>query len=151
MGDDDFKITRRHLPHWTMRHASYFITFRTRNGSLTVDEQITMLEHIKEGDGKFYELSGVIIMPDHVHAILSPHDDMTLSRIMKGIKGAGAHKINRLRHQRGPVWQDESFDRIIRDERDFSEKMQYMFNNPAKNGLTDDPWNYHGWYGGAER
>ncbi len=110
-----------------------------------------MLQHIKEGDGKFYELSGVIVMPDHVHAIISPHDKMMLSRIMKGIKGAGAYKINRLRDKRGPVWQDESFDRIIRDECDFNQKMQYMFNNPAKKGLTDDPWNYYGWYGGTER
>jgi hypothetical protein len=48
--------------------------------------------------------------------------------------------------QKGPLWQDESYDRIIRDENDFHEKLQYMFNNPIKAGLTEDTENYHGWF-----
>jgi putative transposase len=101
---------------------------------------------IKEGDEKYYYLYAVIIMPDHVHLILTPKEDYSLSRIMKGIKGKSARRINENRNEKGSVWQDESFDRILRNEEELFEKLHYMLNNPFKAGLTDDPWNYHGWY-----
>jgi len=140
------KITRRKLPHWTLKGATYFVTFRTLRGELSVGEQKTVLEHIKEGDGKFYELIAVVIMPDHIHILLIPMEGYALSRIMKGVKGVSAHKINLIRKTKGNVWQDESYDRIIRDQEELNEKLNYMLNNPVKKGLTDDPWNYHGWY-----
>ena len=47
-----------------------------------------MLEHVKSGHGKFYELAAATVMPDHVHLILKPSGRFTPSRILKGIKGA---------------------------------------------------------------
>ncbi|MBZ0203591.1 MAG: hypothetical protein K8I03_11305 [Ignavibacteria bacterium] len=44
------------------------------------------------------------------------------------------------------MWQDESFDRIIRDDKELNEKLNYMFNNPVKAGITENPWDYVGWY-----
>jgi len=65
---------------------------------------------------------------------------------MKGIKGVTARELNRRQGRKGSVWQDESFDRIVRDEAEFLEKLNYMFLNPVKAGLTDDPETYEGWY-----
>ena len=104
------------------------------------------MEHVKSGNENFYELIAVIVMPEHVHLLFTPFKGYSLSRIMKGIKGVSAHEINQLRSTKGNVWQDESFDRIIRDQKELDEKLNYMLNNPVKRGLTDDPWNYHGWY-----
>lgn len=142
----NLEITRRHLPHWTAKHAAYFITFRTKKSELSKQEQLLILSHIKEGNDRYYYLYAVIIMPDHVHLILTPKENYSLSRIMKGIKGLGARKINEIRNTKGTVWQDESFDRILRDEKELLDKLNYMLNNPLKAGLTNDPWNYHGWY-----
>ena len=144
--EDGITIRRRKLPHWVLKGATYFITFRAIQRELSVDEQKIVLEHIKEGDDKFYELIAAVIMSDHVHVLLTPRENITLSRIMKGIKGVSAHKINMLRKTKGNVWQDESYDRIIRDQGELTEKLNYMLNNPVKKGLTDDIWNYHGWY-----
>jgi REP element-mobilizing transposase RayT len=143
---DGLIIKRRKLPHWTLGGATYFVTFRTLQRELSVDEQKIVLEHVKEGEGKFYELIAEVVMPDHTHILLSPLKGYGLSRIMKGVKGVSAHKINQLRKTKGNVWQDESYDRIIRDQKELDEKLNYMLNNPLKKGLTDDPWNYHGWY-----
>jgi hypothetical protein len=55
---------------------------------------------------------------------------------MKGIKGVAARLINQSRNSTGTVWQDESWDRIIRDEREFETKLQYMADNPVKAGLV---------------
>ena len=146
MKENGLHITKRHLPHWTLHGSTYFITFRTQDNELSVDEQKIVLEHIKAGDKKYYSLIALTIMPDHAHILLAPHDGVELRRIMKGIKGVSARKINMLPNASGSIWQDESFDRIIRDQKELDEKLNYMLNNPAKKGLTDNPWNYHGWY-----
>jgi REP element-mobilizing transposase RayT len=144
--EESFHVTRRHLPHWTTRGATYFVTFRTRKGILDGDEQEAVLKHVKEADGKFYDLRAAVVMPDHVHLLLTPEGEYSLSRIMKGIKGGSARTINTMRHQSGQVWQHESYDRIVRDENELLEKVEYMFNNPLKAGLTDDPLDYPGSY-----
>jgi len=65
---------------------------------------------------------------------------------MKGIKGTASRQINILRKSKGTIWQAESFDRIIRSQSDFEEKLNYMWNNPIKMGLAENPHNYPGWY-----
>ncbi len=87
-----------------------------------------------------------MIMPNHVHLILKPINDYQLTRIMKGIKGVSSNKINKYKNFKRQIWQDESFDRIIRDEKEFNEKLQYMYNNPIRGGLTENTWDYVGWF-----
>ena len=65
---------------------------------------------------------------------------------MKGIKGVSARKLNQMRGTRGRIWQDEYFDRIVRDNGELLEKLRYMFHNPVERGLVDDPSQYDGWY-----
>jgi len=138
------QIKRRHLPHWTLNGATYFITFNTLKGDLSIECQKLTLDVIKEGNHKFYTLIACIVMPNHVHIILTPNEGCTLTRIMKGMKGKSARAINTLSASSGSIWQDESYDRIIRNRRELLNKINYIINNPVKKGLTDDPMNYHG-------
>jgi thiamine-phosphate pyrophosphorylase len=137
---------RRHLPHWTMAGATYFITFRIKHGEFTQQEAVQILDHIKSGDGKFYQLLGAVVMPDHAHALLEPFPQFPLSRIMKGTKGVTANLINASRGTSGTIWQDESFDRIMRDQSEFEEKLSYIVDNPVKKELVSDPWDYPALY-----
>lgn len=118
---------------------------------LTQQEQNLMLEHVLQFDGTCYELIAAMVMPDHVHLLLTPMHGWTLSRITKGIKGVSARKINLLRGDRGQVWQRESYDRIVRSPLELKRKLEYMLNNPLKKGLTDDTSTYHGWYCNYEK
>jgi putative transposase len=147
----ELKITRRHLPLWTIDDSIYFITFRASTTMFNEDECRIILEHIKEGNGAFYECFAAIVMPDHVHVLLQPNEGVTLSRIMHGLKGVSAHKINLYRHTKGKIWQSESYDRIVRDGNEFDIKINYMYNNPIKKGLTEDPDHYIGWYYNEEK
>ncbi len=142
----ELKITRRHLPHWQLGGSIYFVTFRTKRIFLKEAERARILGHICEGDGKFYDLFAAVIMPDHVHVLLRPREGYDLSRVMKGIKGVSARVINRERCMRGTVWRDESYDRIVRDGREFDQKLIYMYENPIKKGLAPDPSLYCGWF-----
>jgi putative transposase len=146
MKNESLCITRRHLPHWTMEGSTYFVTFHTKRGTLTVEEQKVTLRHIRERDGVCYSLTAAIVMPDHVHLLLKPKSGWSLSRILKGIKGVSARKINLARCKRGRIWQVESYDRIVRGQSELVRILEYMLNNPLKQGLTDDPGKYHGWY-----
>lgn len=146
--DDDEGVMRRyrHWPHWTMAGATYFVTFRSYCGEFTMAERLVVLDHIKGGAGRFYDLLAGVVMPDHVHILIQPLQSYSLSRIMKGVKGVSARLINQLRDARGVVWEEESFDRIVRDENEFEEKMAYIVNNAAKRELVADPWDYAALY-----
>jgi len=101
---------------------------------------------------KHIELSAFVIMPDHVHALAQPlplpqsAGVFDLAEIIHSVKSFSGHQINRRRGRRGSLWQDERYDRIVRDEAEFLEKWQYIMNNPVKRDLVqrweDYPWLY---------
>jgi putative transposase len=146
MSEPSLKITHRRLPHWTLPGSTYYVTFHLRVGELTVVERKIVMDHLKLGDGRFYNLAAATIMPEHVHLIFKPLGEFELSRIMKGMKGVSARLLNQHRNTEGKVWQDESWDRVLRDVAEFDEKLQYMYNNPIKAGLVADGDAYDSWY-----
>jgi len=146
----ELRITRRHLPHWTLDGSIYFVTARLATRPLSAPERREVLAHVRSGDGRFYRLVAAVIMPDHLHLLLKPSPGITLSRIMKGIKGVSARRINRRRGTRGRVWLHESWDRVVRHQRELLEKIDYMLYNPWKAGLIEDLREYDGWYWSGE-
>jgi REP element-mobilizing transposase RayT len=98
-------------------------------------EVVNALHHF---DAERYELGSFIVMPNHVHAIVRPLQCETwpLEKILQSWKRHAARQINRKRGAAGTQWQEESFDRIIRDEEHLYRCIQYIGANPAKAGLT---------------
>jgi putative transposase len=146
MSEPELSIKHRRLPHWTLDGSTYYVTFRIASTMLTAPERRIVLDHIRSGHGEFYDLAAAMVMPDHTHLILKPRKDVNFSRIMKGIKGVSAHRLNLLRGTRGTIWQDESWDRVLRDMAEFEQKLQYMIDNPVKAGFTKNGEEYDGWY-----
>jgi hypothetical protein len=60
---------------------------------------------------------------------------------MKGIKGSSARNINKRLGRRGQLWQDESFDRIMRAG-EFQNKLEYIITNPISAGIKKSPGQY---------
>ena len=82
-------------------------------------------------------------MPDHVHLLMTPHEIapetwVSLGEILQSIKGFSARTINEARGVRGPLWMDENWDRIVRNEREYEERWNYITNNPEKVGLGEN-------------
>ena len=138
--------TRRRLPHWRLDGSTYFVTFRVAQGELPPPERKIVLDHLKSGATSYYTLVAATGMPDHVHVLLTPRSGTDLSRILKGVKGVSARLLNQSRSTHGHIWQDESWDRILRDQNELDEKLEYMLLNPVRKGLVEDPWEYDGWY-----
>jgi len=140
---------KRHLPHFQLSSGYYFITFSTYNRQILQPLQKDFVFNaIRFFDNKKYELYAVVILHDHVHMVINPID--SLSGIMHSIKSFTAHEINKVLNRKGKVWQDENYDRVIRDNDDFLEKLEYIANNPIKMNLAeryeDYKWLYiKGW------
>lgn len=97
-----------------------------------------------------YELHVAVVMPDHVHVILTPLIDerrreiFSLIDIMRGIKGASGRAINQLLGRLGPVWQEESFDHVLRSSEGLDAKIEYVLQNPVRKRLVSD-WQEYRW------
>src|SRR5436190_14057676 len=72
MEEPELKVRHRNLPHWRLDGSTYFVTFRVLAGELNPEERELVFRHILSGDGKFYELLAVVVIPDHVHVVLRP-------------------------------------------------------------------------------
>lgn len=140
---------RRHLPHFQLSSGYYFITFATYNRQLlSRSHKDCVFKAICFLDGKKYELYAVVVLDDHVHIVINPEE--ALPKIMHSIKSFTAHEINKIANKKGKLWQDENLDRVIRDEEEFLEKVNYIANNPIKANLAeryeDYKWLYiKGW------
>ena len=140
---------RRKLPHLQRDDKRHFITFCTfhrwilPNAARTIAVQCCL----HDNDTK-YLLHVAVILPDHVHLILTPLADSdkrevySLAEIMGGIKGASAQLINRELDRRGRVWQPESFDRVLRSSESLDAKVAYILENPVRAGLASRSEDY---------
>ena len=144
----EFKTYRRNLPHWQSPGSVYFITFRTfRSVILSEDARDIVLDSILFWKDKKFGLYGAVVMPDHAHLILQPLEKAqlcyySLAEILHSIKSYSAKKINQLSSNSVPVWLDENFDRIVRDENELLEKMTYIKNNPLLTSLVEEAADY---------
>jgi putative transposase len=139
---------RRHLPHIQAGCSPLYVSLSTcRRWELPPEARTIVFEHcVREHDARV-KMYAFVVMPDHVHLLFSPVVDpagypYTLAKIMHGIKGASAHAINRALGRRGAVWEEESFDHVIRNEQSFEAKWQYIEFNPMEAGLVENPRDY---------
>ena len=92
-------------------------------------------------------LHAAVVMPDHVHLLLTPLSDengwpFPLVDILQCLKSATAHRINNLLYPSGPVWEEESFDHVLRSDESLNEKREYVRQNSVKAGLVDRAEDY---------
>jgi putative transposase len=94
-------------------------------------------------DSGAFWLFAYVVMPDHVHVLIRPNH-RNLVEAMREFKIDAVKLILRDRGARGPLWQRQYFDRIIRRVRDFWEKVEYIHNNPVAAGLVAraDDWHW---------
>jgi REP element-mobilizing transposase RayT len=88
-------------------------------------------------------------MPNHAHMLFSIRPlqpEPVLYRILQTIKRISAWKVNRVLGRTGELWQPESFDRMLRTNRDeFERYYTYIAENAVKAGLAATPEEYR-WY-----
>ena len=86
-------------------------------------------------------------MANHIHVLITPH--VEVSKLMHSLKRFTARKANQILCLTGqPFWQDESYDRLVRDELECRRITNYIEMNPVKAGLVTTreafPWSSAG-------
>lgn len=94
-------------------------------------------------DGVQYRLLAWVVMPNHIHALIEVWQT-PLGKILKGWKGYTAKEANKILGREGTFWQDDYFDRFIRDEDHLRRVVHYIESNPVKARLVacaaEWPW-----------
>ena len=133
---------RTHIP------GTYFVTSRTwESRKLFIKPPvceivIEALFHYR--DQQNYLLHSFVLMPDHIHLILTPGPDISLERAVQFVKGGSARRITQSLNYSLPVWQRGYTDHRIRDAQDYTNHVCYIEENPVKAGLASSakayPW-----------
>jgi REP element-mobilizing transposase RayT len=85
-----------------------------------------------------FQLHSYVIMANHVHVLITPQ--VKVSELMHSLKRFTARKVNQILGLTGQqFWQDESYDRLVRDESEFQRIVEYIEKDPVKAGLATTP------------
>jgi type I restriction enzyme R subunit len=88
-------------------------------------------------DDARYKLSAFLVMPNHVHVLFQLLPGYRLEAVLQSWKGFTAREINRRCARVGPLWQEDYWDRMIRNEAHFAKCVDYILSNPEKAGLRE--------------
>lgn len=129
---------------------SHFLTFscyRRKANFVSADGYelfVLCLEEMRRRFGMC--IYGYVVMPEHVHLLVSEPERTTLADAIHYLKLSFA---KRWRSRRGApesssFWQKRYYDRNVRDAAEFREKLRYLHRNPVKRGLVKEPaeWNW---------
>jgi putative transposase len=95
-----------------------------------------MLDVLKHYDGTGYKLHAFVIMPDHLHLLITPSGSVEKS--VQLFKGGFSFRAKRELEWKGEIWQSGFTDHRIRDEEDWKRHLEYIQTNPIEAGLTAD-------------
>jgi REP element-mobilizing transposase RayT len=156
-----------------MAGAIYLVNWRCAAGvTLTEAERDVVLAAVLHWDAIRWEVLAAVVMPDHVHVLAQPlpkgEGRWDLGELLHSVKSFSAHQIAKQRRKEpvgpasrrssailpvGPasrrsssIWQDERYDRWMRDEDEVVEKWEYIAGNPVKAGLVERAEQYRWLY-----
>jgi putative transposase len=134
--------------HRTTPDASYFVTTKCWEGrsvfQVTETAEILLSTLFHYRDSGAYLLHEFVIMPDHLHLMLTPDFQTSLEKAVQLIKGGSSHRIHKARGGRMEIWQVGFHDWTIRDLGDWNAKANYIRRNPVKARLCErvEDWPY---------
>ena len=90
-------------------------------------------------DRQSYRLLSWVVMPNHIHFLMTRFDAIELADIMQSFKSLTSHKANKLLRRKGQFWMEDYFDRYMRNAEHFAKTVRYIENNPVKARLCKKP------------
>jgi putative transposase len=140
----------RGLQRFQQSQQSHFLTFSCyrRQANFTRPEIYDLFVQCLEDMRRRFSMCvyGYVVMPEHVHLLVSEPEPATLAQAIHYLKLSFA---KRLRSRTGATitrsfWQKRYYDRKVRDAQEFTVKLRYLHRNPVQRGLVKDPaeWNW---------
>ncbi len=107
-----------------------------RNAELLIDVLRSLVA------GHAFKLHDFVVMPDHLHLLLTVEDEMTVEKAMQLVKGRFSYRLGKELGFKGEVWQRGFSELQVLGDRSFAEHRAYIANNPVKAGLVDSAEKY---------
>lgn len=83
-----------------------------------------------------------VIMPDHLHLLLTPAADVSLEKAVQFIKGGFSFRVKKELGYRWEVWQQSFTEHRVKDAGDYGRHRDYIRMNPVRAGLVRAPEEY---------
>jgi putative transposase len=154
------KVTRFNLDNYC-----HFVTSKTyRNTKIFSERKVAdlLIQTIFEVKKKLkFQLVAFVVMPDHIHLMVVPDKRNSISDVMRHIKGRFSRRYNYLSRRmnssdyetlnqragnssqpKPKVWQASFYDHVIRNGKEFVERINYIYNNPVRANLAGEPEDY---------
>ena len=122
---------------------TFFVTTKTslgcpllqseRNAGLLID---VLRSHVA---ARKFQMHDFVVMPDHVHLLLTVGLDMSIEKAMQFIKGGFSYRLKKEFGYAGEVWQKGFSEVRVEDRQSFLQHRKYIAENPVKAGLVDSP------------
>jgi putative transposase len=93
-------------------------------------------------DAGEFELHEYVVMPNHIHLLVSLDDQQQLGRVIQLIKGGFSHSLRKQGILLREIWQQRYYDRRVRDANEFTAFAEYIQQNPVRRGLVANPEDY---------
>ena len=139
---------------------SYFLTMVTHGRKPLLIDNIELLRYAFALSKKryVYRIDAIVVLPDHLHMIITPKVSTEYSKIISAIKRSFVYGLDeqtrdvakaeishaKFKRSQAGIWQERFYEHTIRDEKDWLDKMEYIKNNPLKHGLVQNSneWKY---------
>jgi putative transposase len=109
---------------------------------------IDVLSHYQQ-QGKYW-LHEFVIMPDHLHLLITPAAPTTIEKALQFIKGGFSFRAKKELGISGDIWQTSFYDHRVRDAIEYSRLRYYIHMNPVRRGLTQSPEGFFAQLGSDE-
>jgi len=136
---------------------SYYLTLVTHRRRPLLIEHIDILRRaFALSKTKYhYTIDAIVVLPDHLHMIITPNNAAEYPKIVSHIKRAFVYgfksklpeqkidlSTSQYRRKHSGIWQERYYEHTIRNDKDWQEKMNYICNNPVKHGWVSraDQW-----------
>lgn len=123
--------------------SSYFVSTQTQGRKPFFRHERwarLMLSTLNRYDGTGYCLHAYVVMPDHLHLLITPFD--TIEKSVQLIKGGFSYRAKRELEWTGDIWQTGFTDHRIRDGEDWKRHLNYIRQNPIDAKLVTDETHY---------
>jgi len=127
------------MPRAPQELRTYFITSATasRRRLFQVDQNALLLIEILQEQRKKnrIQLHAFVVMPDHIHLLLTPSPEISLEKAMQYIKGTFSFRLR----SKLDVWERSFTNHRVTDKHDYATHLTYIHQNPIRANLTTQP------------
>jgi putative transposase len=136
------------LAHNKKAGWTYFVTTKSFQSTFLFQVQqtaeIIVAKILEYRDRQNYQLHDFVLMPNHLHLILTPMPGVSLEKVMQLIKGGSSHEIHRVRGNKMEIWQAGFHESSVTSWGEYWGKRDYLQYNPVAAKLVDkaEEWLY---------